>query len=281
MTNTINTNALKTWEERCLHLAPRSFVIWYDNIHHQPIKTHGLVDLGHSDLQFRSWKGMCTLLHPDHQKTIELLTRGFNSQLNRAEKLPLHAYLGEALMPFWSSGSYLSLACSVKKTKDQYWSAHAVVEPFQFDHNNKISAFFVCVQITGEYLGTPLAGTFFSQKVTRNQEQIIQLNNILARLTLKILEGMRFSARHHQHILLLLDSQDSLNIAKVLGIEARTVEGHRIAILQKATAYFEAAAFRTAQDFISYLQLISTPFKVLEQRAQTKAARSRRIRMPN
>jgi hypothetical protein len=255
MANSIDPNTLKIWHERCLHLAPRSFVVWYDCIQ-QAVKTYGLADLGYSDLQFRTWKSLCELLHPDHQKTIELLIRGINRRFSRSAKTSLYTYLYKELTPHWSKGVFLSIACSVKKAQGQFWSAHAIIEPFNSSSNNKNSAFFIWVQITGEYMGTPLIGSFFSQKVERNQNQVEQLNLKVAELHLKILEGMQFTSRQYKQILLMKEELPSQQIAEALGISLRTLEGHRNVILQKGREYFNSGSFRTAQDFIEYLQLL-------------------------
>lgn len=257
MTSTIDTSALNIWNERCQHLAPRSFVIWYDCEQQQAVKTHGLADLGYSDLQFRTWKSLCGLLHPDHQKTIDLMARGINNPLNKSARISLYNYCYREMMPHWGKGIYLSISCSVKKPQGQYWLAHVIVEPFSFSRNHKNSAFFIWVQITGEYRGSALIGSFFSQKEERNQGQIAHLNAIMAQLRLKILEGMHFSTKQYQQILLMIEELPSPQIAEALAISIRTLEGHRNVILQKGRESFSAGSFRIAQDFIEYLQLLN------------------------
>lgn len=244
-----------TWQERCRSLLPRSFVVWYDCESQQVVKTAGLTNLGYSNLEFRSWKSLQELLHPDHQRIIEFVKRGLNRTMNKSDKSPFFGHLARELLPLWVKGIYLSLTCSIKKSTCGYWAGHATIEPCWDTNNNQISAFLIWVQITGEYNGQPFTGSFFPQKEDRNQRQAFNLNQVLGKMRWSILKGMRLSAKQYQQILLMISEQDRLKIAKTLGISIRTMEGHRNAILQIGRTYFPSRSFRTAQDFIEYLQL--------------------------
>lgn len=241
------------WNERCPHLAPRSFIIWYDLDKNEPVRAFGLDSLGLSNLQIRTLDDLLELLHPDQKKILHVLFREVKS--GRLGSNGQRKMLWSQLRSIWRPGIHLSIAGSVKKTENEYWSAHIMVEPIAMRSNTSFSTVFIWIQITGIYTGTPLTSAFFPDRPERYNGLIAQMNQLVQELRNTILDELKLTKHQKALMKLMATESNPATMAEKLGISMRTLEGHRRSILLKGNDWFTAANFRTALEVVTYLQL--------------------------
>ena len=145
--------------------------------------------------------------------------------------------------------------CNIRTFRDAhgvYWRVHQASSPAQYDARGQLVRYLSYYTLLGKYNGEPFETEIYTDPRFPKEEQ--ELMRELQRIKQGWLAGLGFSPKEEAVIRLMAVTDSKKDIAESMDIHPRTVDKHRLSILEKGRDIFPLNDFSTAQDVVRYLE---------------------------
>lgn len=229
----------KRWENARRNRNPRTFLQLFDAREGRTLRTDGLHLLGYESGQEFNTAQLLQLTHENQRMLLQYQT--YMVYRVFAEK-PELIYGKEVVY------------CNIRSFKDvagQFWRVHQVSEPVQFDQAGRLVRYMSYYRILGKYNGEPFETDIYTSPKFPEEGRRLMLE--LKRIKDEALQGLGFTQKEEEVIRLMASNSSRTAIAETMDITPRTVDKHRLSILEKGRLLFPLNDFSQAVHVVRYL----------------------------
>lgn len=229
------------WKKRIETFVPRGFMYVFDIDKERTILSYGLSSIGYMDNKELTAFDILGLVHENHRLLLSY-------QVYRIHEVMLELKYKDIGFDYYSAG-----ARAIKDVDGNYWLTYYTSEPFQFDVSGTQVRHLTWFHILSPYKGEPLYLDFFHKDGKKNHAPLSRMQDALDDIREKQLQYLGFTDRHLEIIKHHQVLTPPNEIARLLRISKRTLEGHNRSILRIGKECFPKTKFNNYKDVVAYL----------------------------
>lgn len=229
----------KKWDAACRSREPRTFLQLFDAREGRTVRTAGLHLLGYEDGREFNTAQLLQLTHENQRMLLHYQT----SMVYRVFAERPELIYGKDVV-----------YCNIRSFMDaagQFWRVHQVSVPAQYDQICRLVRYLSYYRILGKYNGEPFETDIYTSPKFPEEGRLLMLE--LKRIKDEALQGLGFTQKEEDVIRLMAANCSRAAIAETMNITPRTVDKHRLNILEKGRLFFPLNDFSQAADVVRYL----------------------------
>lgn len=228
------------WKSLCRYKPPRTMLLLIDVAQARAVLSCGMEALGYAPAWLPAIDDIRRITHENQRRLVSVHTHSVLKMLSERPDL-----LNGRKVTF----------CNIRGLRDaagQYWRIHQSSVPARFDEQGRMATYMSYYTILGPYQGEPFETAVYPDPRFPGDAQ--RLQQALNKIKSGILENLGFSRRQEELIQLMAQGASAKDIAATMRITDRTVDKHRLGLLQKGRDLFPLNDFTQAADVVSFLK---------------------------
>lgn len=233
-------DCIEHWKWLCKYKPPRTMLLLMDVAEARAIQSCGMEILGYAPGWLPGLDDIRRITHENQRHLASVHTHNVLKTLSARPELLKNRKV---------------VYCNTRGLRDhagQYWRVHQLSAPVQFDEQGRLAAYISYYTILGPYHGEPFETAVYPDP--RFPADAQRLQQALNKIKSGILENLGFSRRQEELIQLMAQGASAKDIAITMRISDRTVDKHRLGVLQKGRDLFPLNAFTQAADVVDFLK---------------------------
>jgi len=228
------------WKSLCRYKPPRTMLLLMDVAQARAVLSCGMETLGYAPGWLPGIDDIRRITHENQRRLLSVHTHSVLKTLSERPDL-----LNGRKVIF----------CNIRGLRDQagqYWRVHQSSVPAQFDEQGRMATYISYYTVLGPYQGEPFETAVYPDPRFPGDAQ--RLQQALNKIKSGILENLGFSRRQEELIQLMAQGASAKDIGATMRITDRTVDKHRLGVLQKGRDLFPLNDFTQAADVVVFLK---------------------------